>query len=107
MKLARYAQFDCFSFQKYMFCGLEMGFPYVLQYKILLITLAGIIQTLAHAQQKPWDTFLRELDFWLLPPLRGQHTNLDLCYCDSCPGLFAELYEANMIEIFRWMGTSL
>ena len=34
MKLARYAKFDCFPFQKYMFCGLEMGFSYVLQYKI-------------------------------------------------------------------------
>ena len=33
MKLARYAKFDCFPFQKYMFCGLETGFSYVLQYK--------------------------------------------------------------------------
>ena len=34
MKLARYAKFDCFPFQKYMICGLEMGFSYVLQYTI-------------------------------------------------------------------------
>ena len=27
MKLARYAKLDCFPFQKYMFCGLEMVFP--------------------------------------------------------------------------------
>ena len=44
MKLARYAKFDCFPFQKYMFSGLEMGFSYVLQYKVCslhLLELSG------------------------------------------------------------------